>query len=93
MVFLLAFWLLVLNLLFNHFYLIYMNKTVGILSVLVLCAGVGGFFGGMQYQKSNGTTPVPDMMNRAGGGMMPQGRMGAGAAGGQFAGRCRIHQW
>lgn len=86
MVFLLAFWLLVLNLLFNHFYLIYMNKTVGILSVLVLCAGVGGFFGGMQYQKSNGTTPVPDMMNRAGGGMMPQGRMGAGAAGGQFAG-------
>ncbi|HRH23372.1 MAG TPA: DUF5666 domain-containing protein [Candidatus Magasanikbacteria bacterium] len=62
-----------------------MNKTVGILSVLVLCAGIGGFFGGMQYQKSKGVTQMPNFMSGGGTGMMQQGRMGQGG-GARFTG-------
>jgi hypothetical protein len=63
-----------------------MNKAVGILSVLVVCAGLAGFFGGVQYQKSNGAPQMPGVMNMGAGGMMQQGRMGTGGTGARLAG-------
>ncbi len=63
-----------------------MNKTIGVLSVCILVAGIGGFFGGMQYQKSKSPMQFGNMMNSGATGMTQQGRMGQGGTMGRFAG-------
>ncbi|MBI4733593.1 MAG: hypothetical protein HY779_02020 [Rubrobacteridae bacterium] len=63
-----------------------MKKNVVVLVVVVLLAGVGGFFGGMTYQKSQATTGFSQIgRNFQGGAGMPGGNGTARGSMGQNA--------